>query len=123
MGDVAPCASTTFLLPDIARVFEYYMNGIHMGRLHLLRRGNGTQQCSWCSNCTGITTVGHGEWHQFPSGTTVCLFDFGGREDMRKHVAIYRDGNGNNYRGRAIQMVQVGIWLWDHATEQYVRRI
>ena len=41
---------------------------------------------------------------------------------MRKHVAIYRDGKGSDYRGRAIQMVQVGIWQWDNATEQYVRR-
>ena len=108
--------------PAIVRVMEYYMNGIHMGTLYLLRRGNGTQQCAWCSMCTGVTTVWHGEWHQFPSGTTVSLFDFGGREDNRKHVAIYRDGKGSDYRGRAIQVVQVAFWQWDTAAEQYVRR-
>ena len=117
---------------DTVKVLEYYWipkdpvgNGIvleehRVGTLYLLRRGNGTQQCSWWSKRTDIQSAWHGQWHQFPNGATVCLFDFAGREEARKHTAIYRDGKGSDYRGRAIQVVQTAFWQWDSATAMYI---
>ena len=55
------------------------------------------------------------------TGQQSAFFDFAGREEARKHTAIYRDGKGSDYRGRAIQVVQTAFWQWDSATERYVR--
>ena len=119
--------------PDTVKVLEYYwgpndpvapsvLEVRRVGTLYLLRRGNGTQQCAWWSKRTDIMSAWHGQWHQFPNGATVCLFDFRGREEARKHTVIYRDGKGSDYRGRAIQVVQTAFWQWDSATLVYVRR-
>ena len=69
--------------PVTVRGFDYYMDGTLSGRLFLQKP---CQRVSWRSKSyvngewNIFPTPWHGEWHTFPSGTTVCLFDFGGRE-------------------------------------------
>ena len=105
--------------PFMARGFEYYMNGRHTGRLYL---DHVHHRCAWSSNTTGRTTDWHGEWHVFASGTLVCIFDFDGREDMRQHVAIFPGSRGTDYQGRKIRVEQAGLWQYDRASREYVRR-
>ena len=64
------------------------MDGRLVVRLYI---GQVDKNCSWLSYATDSTTAWHGKWLSFDDGTLVCLFDFGGREAMRKHVVIYED--------------------------------
>ena len=89
--------------PVAAQSYEYYMDGRHMGRLHL---DQVQKKCSWTSYLTGNTTAWRGEWHTFPSGNLVCFFDYEGREN------------------RTIRIGQIDFWQYNTATGnyQYVRR-
>ena len=104
--------------PFVALGFEYYMNGRHTGRLYL---DHVHHRCAWSSNITGRTTDWHGEWHKFASGILVCIFDFDGRDDMRKHVAIFPDNQGTDYQGRKIRLEQPCLWMYDSVSREYVR--
>ena len=97
--------------------YKYFMDGRYTGTLFLKQP---RQQCAWCSARTDITTAWHGEWHTFPSNTTVCIFNFEGRAHAITHTALFRDGRGNDYRGRAIQVVKINYWVHDNVTAQYV---
>ena len=43
-------------------------------------------------------------------------------EKRKKACGHFPDGRGNDYRGRAIRVVQIGFWQYDHGTEEYVSR-
>ena len=107
--------------PVTAQSYEYYMDGRHMGRLHL---DQVQKKCSWKSYLTGNTTAWHGEWHTFPSGNLVCFFDYEGRENSGKYTVIFPGGKGKDYRGRTIRIGQIDFWQYNTATGnyQYVRR-
>ena len=103
--------------PYTIRGLEYWMDGRRVGRLYL---NEVNQQCSWLSYATDLVTPWHGEWHSFGDGTKVCLFDFDGRAGMRKHVAIYPDGHGTDYRGRRIRVKAAGLWCYDRSRAEYI---
>ena len=73
--------------PFVALGFEYYMNGRHTGRLYL---DHVHHRCAWSNNITRRTTDWHGEWHKFPSGILVCIFDFDGRKHAKARSDIPR---------------------------------
>ena len=103
--------------PYTIRGLEYWMDGRHVGRLYL---NEVNQQCSWLSYYTDRVTPWHGEWHSFADGAKICLFDFDGRAGMRKHVAIYPDGHGSDYRGRRIRVKAAGLWCYDRSQAEYI---
>ena len=102
--------------PVVVSMYHYYMNGRRTGFLYLKEPH---QQCSWHSVETGLRTAWHGEWLRCRNNALVPRFDFKGRNDQRKHAAIYSDGHGSDYKGRAIQ---IAFW-WAMAVQQRSRTI
>ena len=110
--------------PALYESYEYYMDGDnhglrHMGRLHL---DPVQKKCYWKSHLTGKVTPWHGEYHRFPSGVLVCVFDYDGR-DPKKYAVIFPSGWGKYYRGRTSRIGQIDLWQrLNNGNYQYVGR-
>ena len=101
----------------IVRCYDYYMNGLHAGRLFLKEP---IQQCSWWSSWdTDLRTDWHGQWVSYDGAGFVATFDWSGCPSQ-KHVVIYHNHQGNDYQGRDIRVEFTGRLAFDDEIADYV---
>ena len=100
----------------VVRCFDYYMNSRLAGMLFLKEP---IRQCSFWSSSTGLRTDWHGEWISYDGTGFVATFDCFGRPSQ-KHVVIYHNHQGNDYRGRDIRVTFTGRWAFDDEIADYV---
>ena len=105
--------------PALYRSYEYYMDGRHMGRLHL---DPVQKKCSWKSNLTGEGNTVARRTSQVSQQQLGMFFDYEGRENSGKYTVIFPGGQGKDYRGRTIRIGQIDLWQCTNGNYQYVGR-